>query len=73
GKTIIPGLISNHSHVGVVSGAGSGPQNYTRENVRGQLRQYAAYGVTTVTALGMNRPLFDELRAEAHAGKSPGA
>ncbi|MCY1043038.1 amidohydrolase family protein [Corallococcus sp. bb12-1] len=73
GKTLLPGLISDHSHVGQTVGATVGSQNYTRENIERQLRQFAAYGVTTVTALGMNRPLFNEVRKEAHADTFTGA
>ena len=45
GRTIIPGLINTHGHVG-----GTGP--YNRENLTRQLRLYAEYGVTTVNSLG---------------------
>src|SRR5262249_55296553 len=38
-----------------------------------QLKQLEAYGVTTVMALGLNGPLFYELRPELHAGRIPGA
>ncbi len=41
GKTIIPGLISAHSHLGLVNGASTASaENYTRENVARQLAQY---------------------------------
>ena len=73
GKTIIPGLISDHSHIGVVDGTSVKPENYNRENILRQLKQYEAYGVTTVTALGLNAPLFYQLRADQHEGRSPGA
>ncbi|WP_244227625.1 amidohydrolase family protein [Corallococcus aberystwythensis] len=73
GQTLLPGLISDHSHVGQTLGTSVGSQNYTRENVQRQLRQFAAYGVTPVTALGMNRPLFNALRKEAHADRFTGA
>ena len=73
GRTIIPGLISDHSHVGLVSGIDNGAQNYTRANILAQLKQYRRYGVTTVTALGLNGPLFETVRAEAHAGLIDGA
>ncbi|CUW48078.1 amidohydrolase family protein [Novacetimonas hansenii] len=74
GRTVLPALISDHSHVGQVSGTTNGTQNYTRANILTALRQYARYGVLTVTALGLNRsPLFDELRREQHAGRNPGA
>ncbi|PYD47378.1 amidohydrolase family protein [Novacetimonas pomaceti] len=74
GRTVLPGLISDHSHVGQVSGTTNGSQNYTRANILAALRQYERYGVLTVTALGLNKsPLFDELRREQHAGRNPGA
>jgi imidazolonepropionase-like amidohydrolase len=73
GKTIIPGLISDHSHIGLVNGAKTTAANYTRDNILRQLRQYEAYGITTVTALGLNGPAFYPLREELHAGKAPGA
>ena len=64
GKTVFPGLVSNHAHVGITEGIAGGAGHYTRENVRRQLRQYAAYGVTTVTSLGFNPPLFYDLQKE---------
>jgi imidazolonepropionase-like amidohydrolase len=73
GKTIIPGLISDHSHVGIFIGLKAAPENYNRDAILRQLRQLEAYGVTTVMALGLNGPLFYELRPELHAGRLPGA
>jgi imidazolonepropionase-like amidohydrolase len=73
GKTVIPGLISDHSHVGVVDGLSVGGNNYARENVLSQLRQYEAYGVTTILALGLNGPPFQELRQTLHEGEALGA
>ena len=52
GKTIIPGMIVTHGHVGQTKGLESGPDNYTEENVLDQLGRYARYGVTTVVSLG---------------------
>lgn len=71
GRTVLPGLISDHSHVGGVSGTDTGPQNYTAPVIAAALAQYRRYGVSTVVALGNNRPLFDRMRAEAHAGALP--
>jgi imidazolonepropionase-like amidohydrolase len=72
-KTVLPGLISDHSHVGQVDGVSLGSQNYNRANILRQLRQYEVYGVTTVTALGLNGDLFYELRPQLHSGALPGA
>ena len=52
GKTIIPGIIVTHGHVGQTKGLESNPENYTEENVLDQLGLYARYGVTTVVSLG---------------------
>jgi len=73
GKTILPGLISNHSHVGIVDGISVDAKNYSRSNILRQLRQYEAYGVTTVTALGLNGEEFVSIRSELHEGRAPGA
>lgn len=75
GKTIIPGLVSDHGHIGLVDGTKSGSAAlYTRENALRQLRQWRAYGVTTVTSLGVNNTdVFYPLRADLHAGKAEGA
>lgn len=74
GDTIIPGLISAHSHLGLVNGeSGPAAENYTRENVARQVAQYEAYGVTGVMSLGVNRDVLYEWRAEQREGKLPGA
>src|SRR5215470_3322980 len=49
------------------------PENYNRDAILRQLKQLEAYGVTTVMALGLNGPLFYELRPELHTGRLPGA
>ncbi|KDE20348.1 amidohydrolase [Acetobacter aceti 1023] len=72
GDTLLPGIISDHSHVGQYEGVTTGPEFYTRANIIAALDQYRHYGVTTVTALGNNVPdVFDPLRKEAHAGQTP--
>jgi imidazolonepropionase-like amidohydrolase len=73
GKTILPGLISDHSHLGITDGTNSQPKNYNRENIQRELRQWQRYGVTTVNSLGLNQPLFYELQRETHAGTLAGA
>ncbi len=74
GQTIIPGLISAHSHLGLVKGASTASaDNYTRENVARQLAQYEGYGVTAVMSLGVNRDALYDWRDEQRAGKLPGA
>ena len=50
GKTVMPGLINTHGHVGQVLGLESG--HYGRGNVLRQLALYARYGVTMINSLG---------------------
>ena len=50
GKTVIPGLVNAHGHVGNTVGTEQG--HYSAENVARDLKTYAAYGVTTVFSLG---------------------
>lgn len=73
GKTIVPGLVSDHSHLGMVDGTRAGVENGSRANILRQLAQFEAYGVTTVTALGLNGPTFYELQPKLHRGELPGA
>jgi imidazolonepropionase-like amidohydrolase len=62
GKTIVPGLINTHGHVGEAQGLRTGPELYTDENLQRQLGLYARYGVTTVFSLGGDREQGFKLR-----------
>ena len=74
GQTIIPGLISAHSHLGLTKCSYSASaDNYTRENVARQLAQYEGYGVTAVMSLGVNRDVLYDWRNEQRRGELPGA
>lgn len=74
GKTVMPGLISAHSHLGlIVDDAESSATGYTRENVAAQLKEFERYGVTTMMSLGANRDLVYELKEEQRKGKLGGA
>ncbi|HWZ01252.1 MAG TPA: amidohydrolase family protein, partial [Edaphobacter sp.] len=74
GKTVMPGLISAHSHLGlIVEDAESSASGYTRENVTAQLKQFERYGVTTILSLGANRDLVYALRDEQRRGRLEGA
>lgn len=74
GKTIIPGLISAHSHLGVLeNNADPSPSAYNTPNVTAALAQFERFGVTTIVSLGLNRDLVYDLRAQQHAGTLGGA
>lgn len=61
GKTIIPGIINAHGHVGNTKGIEGG--HYSRENVIDNLSIYARYGITTVVSLGDDTVEAVSLRA----------
>ncbi len=74
GKTIMPVLISAHSHIGYVKGNGSNPVNYTRDNLLRQLDRYEHYGVGALLCMGTDRPLiFSGFRDSSRAGLLLGA
>ena len=52
GKTIMPGIINAHGHVGGTLGLEGG--HYNTDNLLRQLALYARYGVTTVNSLGVD-------------------
>jgi len=61
GKTIIPGIINAHGHVGEVKGIEGG--HYSKENINDNLSLYARYGVTTVVSLGGDKEEAEPFRA----------
>jgi imidazolonepropionase-like amidohydrolase len=73
GKTLLPGLVSDHAHVGNTQGLEHGDRFYTRDNVVRDLRQFQRYGITTVTALGMNGADFFAIRKAVNADPALGA
>lgn len=68
GKTIMPGIINGHGHVGDVKGIEGG--NYSAENLLDNLSIYARYGVTTVVSLGGDQAQAVKFRA-VHDTLSP--
>ena len=73
GLTMIPGLINAHGHVGLTRGLVEARENYTPDNVRDNLLQYARYGVTTVTSLGTDLDPILEFQGAASADEPPRA
>ncbi|MEQ9415887.1 MAG: amidohydrolase family protein, partial [Cyclobacteriaceae bacterium] len=64
GKTIIPGLINAHGHIGGTEGLIS---SYSAENVMRDLKLNAAYGVTTIYSLGGDGPKSITIRDEQNS------
>ncbi len=56
GKTLIPGLIDAHAHLGYQGRNGWGAENYTQENLIDNLQQYAYYGFAAVFSAGSDAP-----------------
>jgi len=71
GKYVMPGLIDLHVHLGNVVDLKQDYRNYTRESVEKDLKQYAAYGVTTVLSMGTDNDLILPLRAEQRQSGRP--
>ncbi|MBL0740936.1 amidohydrolase family protein [Chryseolinea lacunae] len=61
GKTIVPGFINGHGHVGDAKGIEGG--HYSSENIIDNLKLYAHYGITTVVSLGGDKAEAEPLRA----------
>ena len=72
GKTLIPGIINLHGHVGLTKGLAQAQENYSRGNVIDNLRTYASYGVTTTTSLGTDMDLVIGVRDSVNRGELPG-
>jgi imidazolonepropionase-like amidohydrolase len=64
GQTIMPALISDHSHLGVVKDGKVSSDNYTKENIESALKQYEGYGVTAVLSLGVNKDVLYAWRTD---------
>ncbi|TDK33338.1 amidohydrolase family protein [Luteimonas terrae] len=73
GRFIIPGLVNDHAHVGNTKGTEHGDRFYTQAQVSADLRQFQAYGITTVASLGMNGSAFGEIRNAINADPMLGA
>ena len=74
GKTVIPGLIDGHSHIGYMRHLTSGAVNYTRENILDHMHRFAYFGVVASQAMGSDfGELPFQIRADILAGKYPDA
>jgi imidazolonepropionase-like amidohydrolase len=73
GKTIIPGLINAHGHLGMVLDTKASPDAYTAQNVKKELLQYEQYGVTSMLSMGFNADLLYDIRQQQKNGEVGGA
>jgi imidazolonepropionase-like amidohydrolase len=69
GKTVMPAIVNAHGHLGYIKDATFSPDNYTRENIINQLKQYAYYGVGAIMTAGTDAgDITYDLRAHPVAG-----
>ncbi len=73
GKTIIPGIVNLHGHIGMVKGLVQSQENFTAGNVIENLETYARYGVTSTTSMGSDLDLILEIRDRQRRGELLGA
>ena len=55
GKTVMPGLIDGHNHIGLVNekDGSNSKANYTRANLIDQLQRYAYFGTAAAMSMGL--------------------
>src|SRR5215472_13235943 len=74
GKTVLPGLIDMHVHLGVPGGVFQDPQNYQRTtNLQRELAAYLFSGVTAVKSVGDELDLILRTRSLGNSGEILGA
>lgn len=69
GKFLLPGLIDNHVHLGLVNGLDQDIKYQSPDSINAQLATYAAYGITSVQTLGTEKDLIFPMRAAQRAGR----
>ncbi|HET9830264.1 MAG TPA: amidohydrolase family protein [Vicinamibacterales bacterium] len=70
GKTIMPGIVLAHGHVGYLRGTTFARENYTRDNLIDHLTRYLYYGVVAMMSTGTDP---GDLPFELRNGEHPGA
>ena len=73
GKTILPGLISLHGHVGRTEGIEANEEYFNRARIQRDANAYLYYGLTHVLSLGHDREAIFAFLADQRAGKTTGA
>lgn len=72
GRTVMPGMINAHVHIGYEGYTSWGADNYTAKNVLDHLQREAFYGIVAAESVGSS-PIAPSLQFERHqrSGKLP--
>src|SRR5439155_27304478 len=70
GKTIMPGRVLTHGHIGYLRGTTFARENYTRDNLIDHLNRYLYYGVVAMMSTGTDP---GELPFQVQNSPHPGA
>ena len=73
GKTIMPGMVNLHGHIGVTVGMGRDYEGFSKERVQRDANAYLYYGITHMLSLGIDREPMFEFLADQRAGRAGGA
>ena len=69
GKTIMPGMVLAHGHIGYLRGTTFARENYTRDNLIDHLNRYLYYGVVAMMSTGTDPgELPFQIRNSSHPG-----
>ena len=70
GKTVIPGLIDTHLHLGYIDGRDwtDTSANFTRDNLVDQLGRLAYHGIVAALSMGLDYEIAYDIRAEELEG-----
>jgi len=69
GRTVMPGMVLAHGHIGYIRGTTFARENYTRENLLDHLNRYLYYGVVAMMSTGTDPgDLPFEIRNAPHPG-----
>jgi imidazolonepropionase-like amidohydrolase len=72
GKTVIPGIVNLHAHVGRAEGMAYRLDLYSRERVERDLHAYLHYGITHMVSLGNDQAPGHDVIADQRAGRDLG-
>ncbi len=73
GRTVMPGIVNLHAHVGRAEGMAYALELYSRERVERDLNNYLYYGITHMVSLGNDQAPGHAFIRDQRAGRAGGA